>query len=994
MTDAVPIAQIGAAAPQRRHLTILFADLSGSTGLAATMEAEHYASMLERLRRLYQEVIARHGGHVVRLQGDGMLAIFGQPQAREDDGRRACEAALELHATVRALTALPDEPPWGAPLALHSGIHAGLVLVESGDEMRGRFELLGNIPNIAARLSSEAGADEILVSAETLGLQSQFFETGAPRQLRLKGVTAPLAVHALSGRSAITRRYEASQRRGLTAFVGRAHELALLTAQLDDALAGRPRWAQVRAAAGVGKTRLIEQFLDGAAARVPLILRGYCESPPGAEPLQPFLQMLDSCPAAVTEAAAARATAPDARPQALLELLLRHARRGPLLLAVDDLQWADDASVQLLHRLRAQAEAEGLALLLVTALRPPGGDALPVSGAAGLAGVAGGHTLQLQLQPFSEVEARAVILALLPGTDPFVVAEIELHAGGNPLFIEELCHAARPKRQLEAPPAGAWLGALVESRQARLPLALASVLRWAAVIGNVVPIRLLEELGGLATGARGLEMLLALAEQDFLFPAERPGELRFKHGLTREIVYAAIGLHERRHMHGRVAAALRAHSASLGMALPHELLVYHDGAAGDWASAADHAEQAGDQALAASALDRAKQQYRAALAALEHLPVTAALQRRSVLIAQRFGMACVVDATPADLEPLERAAQRAEADGDAALIARAQYWLGHIGCTLGRTRDGLAHCRRGLAAAGRCGDGALVAQLHGTLGQLHAAAADYDAALPLLDDAIAVVHRSPDRAPAGLAWLLTGRARVLGDRGEFAAAHRMLDQALALVAGSDQAVEASVEAWRAVVLLWQGRWAEAQQAAAEAQRIGAQVRSLATFALGQAAWAYGAWTERRAPTALAALQDATAWLAPRGGGPSGSLCHGWLAELLVDDGQQVPARHHVAAALQRARGRDWLGAAMAARAAARLTARDADGAARAARWLALARRAARRRGAVHELAVTELCAAEVARAQGRPHAELLAAAEHALAMLGMGGHLLLARRLR
>lgn len=989
MTDALPMAM---AAPQRRHLTILFADLSGSTGLAAAMEAEHYASMLERLRRLYQEVIARHGGAVVRLQGDGMLAIFGQPQAHEDDGRRACEAALELHAAVRALTALPDEPAWAAPLALHSGIHAGLVLIESGDEMRGRFELLGNIPNIAARLSSEAGADEILVSAETLGVQSQFFETGVPRQLRLKGVTAPLAVHALAGRSAITRRFEASQRRGLTAFVGRAHELARLAVQLDDALAGQPRWAQVRAAAGVGKTRLIEQFLGAAAARVPLILRGYCESSPGAEPLQPFLQMLDAWPAqadADIERAAVRGAAPDARPQALLELLLRHARRAPLLLAVDDLQWADDASVQLLHRLRAQAEAEGLALLLLTAMRPPGGDELP-----GVAGLAGGQTLQLQLQPFNEAEARAAILALLPGTDPFVAAEIELHAGGNPLFIEELCHAARPKRQLEAPPAGAWLGALVESRQARLPLALGAVLRWAAVIGTVVPIWLLEELGGLATGARGLEMLLALAEQDFLFPAERPGELRFKHGLTREIVYAAIGLHERRHMHGRVAAALRAHSAAAGTPLPHELLVYHDGAAGDWAAAADHAEQAGDQALAASALDRAKQQYRAALHALEHLPTTTALQRRAVLIAQRFGMACVVDATPADLEPLERAAGRADADGDAALIARAQYWLGHIGCTLGRTRAGLAHCRRGLAAAERCGDTALVAQLQGTLGQLHAAAADYDAALPLLDDAIAAARRSHDSAPraaAGLAWLLTCRAQVLGDRGEFAAAHRMLDQALALVAGSDQAVEASVEAWRAIVLLWQGRWAEAQQAAAEAQRIGAQVRSLATFALGQAAWAYGAWIERRAPTALAALQDATAWLAPRGGGPAGSLCHGWLAELLVDLEQRAPARHHVAAALQRARGRDWLGAAMAARAAARLS---APAPARAARWLTLARRAARCRGAVHELAVIELCAAEVARAQGRPHAELLAAAEHALAMLGMGGHLLLARRLR
>ena len=160
-TAAVPSAR-------RRYLTLLFADLSESTALADLMEAERYGEMLGELRRIFREVIPRHGGMLVRAQGDGILAMFGYPDAREDDGRRATEAALELHEAVRGLR-VAGKLPGGRTLSLHSGVHAGLVLVADGDMELGRFELLGSVPNIAARLSDQAGADELFVSEETLG---------------------------------------------------------------------------------------------------------------------------------------------------------------------------------------------------------------------------------------------------------------------------------------------------------------------------------------------------------------------------------------------------------------------------------------------------------------------------------------------------------------------------------------------------------------------------------------------------------------------------------------------------------------------------------------------------------------------------------------------------------------------------------------------------------------------------------------------------------
>ncbi|MEJ6006226.1 AAA family ATPase [Paucibacter sp. AS339] len=987
---------------QRRNLTVVFSDLTDSTRLADGMEAEHYAAMLTELRALYQSVVPRHGGTVVRIQGDGMLAIFGHPEVREDDGRRATEAVLELHQAVRGLQPPSGEAQWphGQALSLHSGIHAGMVLIEDGDAVRGRFELLGNTPNFAARLSDMAEADEILVSEETLGLQSHYFQTGARREVQLKGRSTPLTVYAIMGRAAIGRRFEASLRRGLSPFVGRVSELAALEAALEQAVRGQPLWFSVRANAGVGKTRLTEEFLSRAAEGNCQVHRGYCESYLSAEPLQPFLQMLRALQAqGMQEAADLLQAKPTARPDAWLQWMAGLARRAPQLICIDDLQWADDASLTLLHRLHTLAREQRLPLLLLTATRPQQtADVLPEPA---LPSRDEGISV-LDLQPFNDCEAAAAVVQLLPATDPFVATEIQRHAGGNPLFIEELCHALKHEtaKQPTPTPQGreqvgqAWLAALIESRVARLPAAQVHLLRAAAVIGNVIPAWLLQRVTG--CGERD-PAVLALAEADFVFPDRRAGFLRFKHGITRDVVYESIGWHERQFMHRHVAAELRSQSVNTPRQATDELLAYHGGAAGLWEEAAFHAERAGDQALASSSLDRAKKQYRAALAALEHLPPGPGVDERWVLIAQRFGLACVFDASRADLRVLQHAAKLAAAGADAGRIARAEYWLGYVSYALGDAKAGLKHCEQGLLAAQEAGDEALLAQLRGALGQILAAAADYPAALRLLDEALAFQRQAGSgprggtlsglgRPAVGRSYSLACKAYVLGDQGHFQAAHEAFDEALSNVRGSNLPVEASVQGWRAAVLLWQGRWAEARQSAQEAHRIGGRVRSLFTFSMGHAAAAYGAWMEERSSSAAAELRDAIAWLAPRGGGLFSSFNHGWLAEILVAQGDVSGARRQIAQTLRRARQSDWIGVAMAYRAAARLAQTEGRPAA-AQHYLALARRAAEVRGSAHEAAVNDLCAAELALSQGAPAQLLLAQAAAAFEALGMGDHL-------
>ncbi|MFG6412334.1 AAA family ATPase [Roseateles sp. DC23W] len=987
-----------AAVGHRRLLTLLFVDLSSSTAMAEWMEAEHYAAMLADLRALYERVVPHHGGVIARIQGDGMLAVFGHPEVREDDGRRATEAALELHAAVRELR--PHGPlPAGFPgLAVHSGVHAGIVLVNEGDQMRGRLELLGNPPNIAARLSEAAKRDEIIASEESLGLQSQFFETGPRFVLQLRGRATPLAVYRVHGRAAVGRRFEASVRRGLAPFVGRDGELAALYAALDRVLAGQTHWLGLRAGAGVGKTRLTEEFLrhvQDQTDQAVQIHRGYCESYLSAEPLQPFLQMLRALAAladrpqcAPPELFAAQQAAPAQRADALLALLLALARRTPQLVCIDDLQWADDASLRLLHRLRAAAARERLPLLLLTASRPQ-----PQPTLAGSAPPDANDALAdlIELPPLTETEAACAVQLLLPQIDPFIASEVQRHAGGNPLFIEELCHAAADARGglIEGQSSAAWLAALVESRVGRLPPEQASLVRLAAVIGNVIPVWLLEALTGCGEQHPAVQ---ALAAQDFIFPDQRPGHLRFKHGITRDVVYEATGLHERQALHRRISAELDARGGAEG--LFHEQLAYHDAAANDWPAAARHAEAAGDQALAASALDRAKKQFRAALAALEFLPDDAQRRRRWVSIAQRLGMACVFDASQDDLRVLRHAAGLAQAEGDAGLIARTEYWLAYVGYALGETRDSLRHARAAVETAQACGDNALLAQLPGTVGQLLAAAANYAEAVPMLDLAIARQRQRASKSAVnqiGLSFSLCCRAYVLGDHGRFDEAHEIFAEALTPFDGSGHAVEASMQGWRAAVLLWQGRWAEARAAALVAHRVGAQVRSMFTCAMGHAAGAYGAWMQAHDPGARQQLLDATAWLAPRGGGLYSSFNHGWLADILSTQGDAGAARHHIALALRRGRQDDWIGGAMAYRAAARLAARMGD-AARARRYLSLARGAGEQRNSDHEAAVTALLEAELKLDAGWPAA--LDIAQAAFERMDMQGFLERAARAR
>ena len=962
-------------AGSRRFLTLLFADLCESSQLATLVDAEEFAQVLRRLREAARRVIAQHRGTIARIQGDGVVAIFGHPQAEEDDARRAVEAALDLREAIDALH-VAGMHRTAARIGLHSGIHAGLVFIEEGDIERGRFDLAGHTVNTAARLCSLAQDAEICISESALGAFRDFFVTQGVRNVVVKGQPEPVPVRTITGRSAAARRFEASARRGLAGFVGRDAAWQQLAAAWKAVEHGRPAAVLVTGQPGLGKTRLIEEFARGALVHRATVLRGYCVAYFGAEPLQPFLQLLRG-------AAPAQGSLPST-PAGIAGWLASLAARGPLVLILDDWQWADDASRQTLDR-----------VLNLTAPVM----ALVASRSAAAAALKEHQHEVVELAPLDAEQTRQMVQHWLPVRDPFLADEIHVYGGGIPLFVEELCHAHAAGGSLQAgvPQSGtAWLSTLVASRVTRLDADLAGLLRLASVLGRLFPAKL---LAAAAPCSEDDPRIAALGEQDFLFPADPPGMLRFKHGITRDAVYATVRLSERQRLHARIAQLLQTQSD--GSDAPFEALAYHTSAAGDPGRAALYAQAAGDKAMAGNSLDRAREQYTAALHNLDHLPGFADEDlRRWCQVAQKLGMACVFDpiSIPDRERLLERAVALAAQLHDDNALARAHYWLGYARYAVGRAKRGLPNCERALALATASGDTRLAAQVRATLGQSLTAVCRYDEALPLLDEAIGSKRRSaaPGGSTAiGSAYALACQGLLLADRGDFRPSRDCFAESRTLLAGSAHPVAASVCGLAGISLLWEGAWDEAAAVADEGARVADAARSRQLLAMGRSIAGYARWVSSGDRAGVTAIREAVQWIEARGGLFMVSLLYGWLMDAAATLGDTSSVRRDAARLLMRARDGDRIGEAMGCRAMARLAATAGGRPHPAAAWLARAERAAAARQSAHELANNQLVRAFLTHAAGDAAEgdRLARAACNAFEGLGMRWHAACARTL-
>ena len=968
----------------RKSLALLFVDLSSSTLLAERMEAEPFADVVGIVLGICRQEVERLHGMVVRLQGDGMLAAFGLPEAAEDDGRRACDAALAIHVAVRGLAPVELRDGTRHRLQVHSGVHAGLVLVSEGSIEVGRLQLLGDGPNTAARLAAMARADQILVDAETVGPALAYFIHGPAFATKLPGRQAPARVLDILDHSGLLDRLDASLQRGLSPLLGRSRTLEQVVKALDAAaLENRQQVVVVHGESGVGKSRFLAELTGALERRGECTLHGRCDShaqAPGLLPFMDLLARLEAQPAEVTGHSDGNMPPAELKKRMIAAVSRAGSGRAPVTM-LDDWQWADDASRGLLTELLDHCRF----LRVVLASRP-------------IADASDGleRAMHVWLTPFTPEESLETVLRLAPGTDPFVAAEIHEYAGGVPLFVEELCHAlsglgAYGLRALRSGGGQAgtpgWMAALVASRVARLTAAQRQTVETAAVLGIRVPIRLIQHTLGATVSTADLH---ALAGADLLYPAEGDW-VAFKHGLTRDAVYELISLQRRRALHAHVVEALREPSLSLRAFDFVEALAQHCTAAAMWREATQHCEAAGDKAMQLFALDRARAHYLSAITAADREDDTsAAAELRWCHVAHKLGMTWVFDplALPDAKAIFERSLERAKRTGDVPTIARSAYWLGYVMYTSGNPRRAAGHLQFALAQAQKCADPRLIAQMEAALGQALAAGGRYEAALCLMASGLVAKRqnvRTGSAVAVGSAFTLACQASVWADQGDFSRAHVALNEAHELVGNSSHPVSNSIRNWQMVVLAWQGRWDEALDVVGQSVAIAEYSRALLPLAIARTVGGYARFMHHRDDDGFEQMRQAVRWIEQRGGSFYTSIYYGWLVAMSVARGRNEDARLYARQLAARARVGEQLGLSTGWRALALVAARDDH--ALALRYLGRADAAARRRDSRREQALNDLRRASLMSQSGQaPEAlQLSASARERLRAMGMTG---------
>jgi class 3 adenylate cyclase/predicted ATPase len=687
----------------------MFCDLVGSTALSARLDPEDMRAIIATYHKCCANLIERGGGFVAKYMGDGVLAYFGYPQSHEHDAERAVRAGLAI---VEAAPKL--ETAGGAPLSVRVGIATGIVVVGdllgSGESQeRG---VVGDTPNLAARLQSSAAPDSVVIAEGTRKLLGNLFELQDLGRLDLKGVAGQTRAFAALRAGSQESRFEALHADGLTALVGREEERDLLQRRWTNAKAGEGQVVLLSGEAGIGKSRLTAAFLEGLAGEAHTRMRYFCSPQHTDSPLYPIIghmeraaghareddarTKLDKLDALLTQSATSREDAalfadmlalpndgrypvlklaPQQVRQKTLEALIAQieaiSRQSPVLMIFEDAHWADPSSLEVFGRLVDRIN--GLRVLLFVTSRPE----------FAAAWIGRPHVTALVISRLAPSEAMALI-ERVAGNRPIAAnirQDIVERADGIPLFVEEMTKAvleaedeSAAERTVAAVPSPALavpasLHASLMARLDRLGSAK-GVAQIGAAIGREFPHALLALVAGLPD-LELAEALDRLAGAGLLFRQGLPPHYTylFKHALLQDAAYGALLREPRRALHGRIAEVINSQFPEIAENQP-ELLARHSAEAGLIEQSARLWGKAGQRSLARSALIEAEAQLARALVHIASLPGTAALRREAIklqvalLNAQMHAKGYGAPDTKASLDRARSLIENAEAQGE------------------------------------------------------------------------------------------------------------------------------------------------------------------------------------------------------------------------------------------------------------------------------------------------------------------------------------------
>lgn len=655
-----PLHAAQAPAAERRHLTVLFADIAGSTALSERLDPEDLRELYSRYQTLCAHVVQRYEGHLAQYLGDGVLAYFGYPAAHEDDAARAVRAGLEILAGAAGMRSGDSR------LQVRIGIHTGLVVVGDIGAGGGREQLaLGEAPNIAARLQAEAQPESVVISEATRELLAGQFLLEELGSRTLKGLSRPLQVFRVLGRNRAASRFQAmTSAHGLTSFVGRCREMDIIRAAWAEASAGHGRTVLLRGRAGIGKSRLLVEAEEIASGERTEIFEAQCSPYQMNSPLFPILEMIErqvgieeGMPAAtkldlleqfgagrsvpLDEAATALAglfsiPAQDRYPEiempapkrlqwmigVVAELLLHSVECGPVVLLVEDLHWADPSTLDLLGEI---VERQGdLPMLMVCTTRPE----------FTAAWLKHERCTEIAVEALPPEDTRALV-ARVAGSKPLPLAlqeELLSRTAGIPLFVEAVTRTildAGILRELEdryeliGPiPPGLIPATVQDSLMGRIDRLGADrvVAQLAATIGRESSFELLQAVLGKSTDSLAAA-LIRLVELEIVLENGAPpsSTYTFRHALIQDAAYESLLRTTRQEFHSKIAEALVNRFPEMAETKP-ELLARHYEGAGRTTEAIAGWMKAGQQAQKQSALRECAAYLQKAIALLETMP--------------------------------------------------------------------------------------------------------------------------------------------------------------------------------------------------------------------------------------------------------------------------------------------------------------------------------------------------------------------------------------
>jgi class 3 adenylate cyclase/tetratricopeptide (TPR) repeat protein len=637
---------------ERRQLTIVFSDIVGSTELSAQLDPEDWHDIVTQYHQTAAGVVKRFEGHVSQYLGDGILILFGYPKAHENDAEGAIRAGLALLEEIKLLNN-SVERDFGKRISVRVGIHTGEVMVRQEGADSGN--IFGETPNVAARVQSTAEPDTVCISAATQRLVAGFFvvEDLGPRIL--KGVPEPMQIYRVDRPTGVRSRLSAASKSSLTPFVGREDERNLLMNRWTQAQKGKGQLVMITGEAGIGKSRLLQQFKEDLGGIPHTWIEGESSQYEQDTPFAPTLDLVENAFQWTAETPTEKkieelersfsavgidpaksvplmarlfgfSVPPDRFPpillspeqqrvqllQTLVNWVIGTARLQPTLLVIEDLHFADPSTLEEFVMLGEQAE--NVPLMLIFTARPRFKPPWPTRSF---------HTL-INLNRLDHDNIREMINGLLGKLVPTQALDSLVNrTDGNPLFAEELSQSMAEARAM-ASAAQQIPSTLHDLLMARLDYLgpVKETAQIGAVLGRAFPHSLLESIAGQTED--GLqEALMRLIESGLVFAERVANETTytFKHALVQEAAYGSLLKSRRRELHRSAAMALTEKFPDLANQRP-ELVAHHLTEAGELEPAVEAWQKAGDFALARASYAEAERHLTRALKVLELMPDT------------------------------------------------------------------------------------------------------------------------------------------------------------------------------------------------------------------------------------------------------------------------------------------------------------------------------------------------------------------------------------